>query len=66
LRSAVENYNFDIKGNPVKLTISIGVDTWDFVISKEEFIEHADRALYKAKSLGRNRVVVYNELKEGD
>jgi len=66
LRNAVENYKFNIKGNTVKLTISIGVDTWDFVVSKEEFIEHADRALYKAKSLGRNKVVVYNEFKEGN
>ncbi|MFN3966950.1 MAG: diguanylate cyclase [Endomicrobiia bacterium] len=64
LRRTVENYPFNIKGNPIKLTISVGVDTWDFVTSKEEFIEHADRALYAAKNFGRNRVVTYDELKK--
>ncbi|MDI6641036.1 MAG: diguanylate cyclase [Elusimicrobiota bacterium] len=61
LRRAVENHVYTIKNVRVPITISIGVTTYDFNISKEEFIEQADRALYKAKQAGRNRVMVYDE-----
>ena len=45
------------------VTVSIGVETinTDF-ISTDELIQHADKALYQAKKLGRNRVIKYNEL----
>ncbi|GMO64153.1 MAG: hypothetical protein Nk1A_0270 [Endomicrobiia bacterium] len=42
----------------IKITVSIGFVslTRGFPISEEEFIKNADKALYKAKRLGRNRV----------
>ena len=42
----------------IKITVSIGFVsvTRGFPISEEEFIKNADKALYKAKQLGRNRV----------
>ena len=41
-----------------QITASIGVSTYpDCAISKEDLIEEADRAMYLAKSSGRNRVM---------
>ncbi len=64
IRSLVEEAEFD--GEEVmaggRLTISIGVATFPMQASdKRELVERADEALYRAKALGRNRVVVYGE-----
>ncbi len=39
------------------LTVSIGVATWNRTESAEELVSRADRAMYEAKKLGRDRVV---------
>jgi diguanylate cyclase (GGDEF)-like protein len=45
-----------------RLTISIGVASFPMQASdKCELVERADQALYRAKALGRNRVVVYGD-----
>jgi len=56
LRSSIESIDFaDLKGAP--LTISLGVTQWlAGDESTETIIERADRALYRAKNSGRNRV----------
>jgi len=44
----------------VKVTLSIGIGTFpDDASSKNDLIDKADWALYRAKKLGRNRVCVY-------
>ena len=43
---------------PVGQTFSAGVATWDGVETSEELVARADRALYDAKSSGRDRAVV--------
>lgn len=42
----------------IRQTVSIGVATWDTRESPEQLERRADDAMYEAKRLGRNRVVV--------
>jgi len=56
LRYLIEKECFTIDGKSVPITTSIGVSSWDKVVSKEEFIGQSDRALYQAKHKGRNRI----------
>jgi len=44
------------------ITISIGLAAFPVdAINKKELITKADKALYKAKSLGRNKIFIYSE-----
>ncbi len=47
-----------IKCGEFCITISLGISSYKERITTEEFIENADRALYKAKRNGKNQVVV--------
>jgi len=56
IRSSVENQDF---GKNIRVTLSIGVSSYpDHGVKKNDLIEKADKALYKAKELGKNRVCV--------
>ena len=55
LRQKIENYPFTYSGNKVKVTVSAGVSC-NCIESTDEFLDNADKALYKAKETGRNRV----------
>jgi len=61
-RKAVEEYLFVYEGKNIPITISLGVS--DAVIDNcnigDEFIEVADKRLYKAKNNGRNQVCSSN------
>lgn len=57
LRGLVEAKSFNKKSRPINATISIGVAQLDLSDSSPlGFCERADKALYKAKEGGRNRV----------
>jgi len=59
IRTLIEAAMVDIGPDltPIKLTVSIGItSTHDQHPPLEQLIEQADRALYMAKNLGRNRV----------
>ncbi|MEN1927260.1 GGDEF domain-containing protein [Luteimonas qiangzhengi] len=59
LRAAVERQVTDWEGQPLRLTVSVGVATrLDGDRSPQELIERADKALYAAKRAGRNCVHV--------
>ncbi len=59
IRGLVAMHEFVCDGNTLRITVSIGVSgvPGDTVRSAEEFIAMADKRLYLAKHLGRNRVV---------
>lgn len=57
-RRIVDLTDFNFGGSPIKVTISVGIATLldsDFS-QPEDLISAADRFLYRAKKLGRNRV----------
>lgn len=58
LRSAVANHLFEKDARPLHLTVSIGVASLREGETFEEVVKRADLALYKAKSNGRNCVVL--------
>jgi diguanylate cyclase (GGDEF)-like protein len=61
LRQMVESHEVHDKGNVLHVTISVGIATFpsEQIRDSKELIECADKALYKAKENGRNRVEVF-------
>lgn len=65
IRKSIEEKKFMYGEIPVKVTISIGVTSLTPDIKTEqEFLSRADKALYKAKDNGRNRIELYQEYQE--
>lgn len=62
LRKSIEALTIEYEGNDINFTISLGVaEITDQMRNYQEWLEHADQALYSAKASGRNLVVLYNE-----
>jgi diguanylate cyclase (GGDEF)-like protein len=62
LRVRVELLSFQYKEESVRRTISIGIFNHKSNVKLDTAIDCADKALYQAKSKGRNCVVVYNKI----
>ncbi|WP_334064618.1 diguanylate cyclase [Alteromonas genovensis] len=60
IRSSVASSIFEIKGNEIPITISLGVSSADEEDHHvEAVIKRADTALYESKSSGRNKVSLF-------
>ncbi len=61
IKDAVQSNIFTYDSSLIRITVSIGVAslTTHQPESKEELVRFADKALYKAKDSGRNRVLAY-------
>ena len=55
---AVERMPLEYEGNEFSITITIGVEEYDFASPLEDLLNAADEKLYMGKNAGRNRVVV--------
>jgi len=63
IRKTIEEHHFRYKDKTIPVTVSIGVASGgckDDKMSPDIIIGQADKALYKAKETGRNRVCVYD------
>ncbi|WP_346746637.1 diguanylate cyclase [uncultured Campylobacter sp.] len=58
LRAAIAANPINIKNEPVKILVSIGVTFGKSDYNVDEILELADEALYRAKQNGRNRVEI--------
>lgn len=56
LRAAIEVCPFHFKGEPVTVTVSIGMTAFKPGERSDLVLKRADQALYRAKNAGRNRV----------
>jgi diguanylate cyclase (GGDEF)-like protein len=64
IREAIDNHDWSTVAAGLRVTMSAGVAQFHHGHSITDAIDRADRALYKAKNSGRNRVVVDEEVRE--
>lgn len=60
VQSVIKDYPFQTDAGPISITVSIGIAEFNEQVNGlSTLIHNSDMALYKAKSSGRNRVVVF-------
>jgi len=59
IRKLIEDLEIIYDDNKIKVTISMGITEADSILDLQDFINNADKALYKAKNSGRNRIEVF-------
>ena len=66
IRATVAEATFDGgRSGPLSLTVCLGVASYpEHGVDRETLLSAADKAMYRAKSLGRNRVCTADELQE--
>ena len=58
LREAIAEMGFTYRGDPVRITVSLGVTEFAGADSSTSAFQRADQAMYQAKEAGRNRTVL--------
>lgn len=62
IRKAVEVSRFDVRGGDTNITVSLGVASYpEDGGNLDVILEKADKAMYRAKQRGRNKVVAYTD-----
>ena len=67
VRKEIENFPFEYREKQPggKVTVSIGVATYPIdTKNAQDLINYADKALYRAKATGKNRIYMYRDLTE--
>jgi diguanylate cyclase (GGDEF)-like protein len=60
IRKAVETSRFDVRTGDANITVSVGVASYpDDGGNLDVILDKADKAMYRAKQGGRNRVIAY-------
>jgi two-component system cell cycle response regulator len=57
-RRELEEHPISCAGKEVHVTVSMGIAQYRLGESRDSWIQRADKAMYKAKKLGRNRIVL--------
>ena len=66
IKDAFEDKTFNLNGDNLNKTLSAGIASYDSNgLSPWQIIKFADVAMYEAKNSGRNRIVLYEDIKEG-
>lgn len=64
LRKRVEEHDFSLEGDTVKITLSGGIASFPFNSQNpSQLLQMADRAMYLSKGAGKNRITHYREEK---
>lgn len=63
LRQQIEEHTFSGPDDSLKITVSCGIADWEphYPLDQEGLIFRADRALYQAKTQGRNKTCIWKE-----
>ena len=61
VRQAVEAYRFAYKKIALKITVSVGIASLFEGRGTDDALERADKALYHAKQMGRNRIGLWRD-----
>jgi diguanylate cyclase (GGDEF)-like protein len=71
IRQITKSEDIQFKQNVIRITVSVGITLFsgreEMIIGVDELIGYADKALYRAKEAGRNRIIAlnpYNETEE--
>jgi diguanylate cyclase (GGDEF)-like protein len=62
IRKAVESSRFDVRSGDTNITVSLGIASYpEDGANLDVILDKADKAMYRSKQRGRNRVVAYTD-----